>query len=119
MNIKQKVREYYSRIDGGDLAWVIALFDKECEYYRADTSYIGLAAIQEFYEKGRKIKGKHSLESVFSDGTKVAVNGVFEGFGGDGSPRKISFADFWIFNGLGRVIQRKTYLAIGSDYVKD
>lgn len=119
MNFEQKVKDYYPKIDKGDVDWVLALFDEAGEYQRADAIYKGMGELTEFYKQGRKIKGKHSLENIFSNENKVAVNGVFEGVGGDGSPKKISFADFWTFNEKGLVALRKTYLAIGSDYVKD
>ncbi len=119
MSNEQKVRDYYPKIDEGNVDWILALFAEGAHYLRADAGYLGKKEIAQFYEKDRKIKGKHSLESVFSTEDKVAVNGVFEGVGGDGSPKKISFADFWSFNEFGLVISRKTYLAIGSDYVKE
>ncbi len=119
MKNEDKIREYYSRIDAGDVKWVLALFAKDGDYFRADAKYIGHDAIAEFYETGRKIQGEHSLENVLNHNNLVAVNGEFKGVGGDGSPKKIGFSDFWTFNDKGLVSLRKTYLAQGSDYVKE
>jgi len=119
MDMEGTIRDYYPKVDAGEIAWVIALFAKDGDYHRADASYIGRSEIADFYKNARKIKGRHTVENVFSEGNTVAVNGEFNGVGADESPRKIGFADFWTFDENGLVSVRKTYLAVGSDYVKD
>ena len=113
------VRAYYPKVDAGDVEWVINLFAETGVYERADAVYDGKAAIADFYRGDRKIRGRHSLENIVADGDTIIVNGVFEGFGADDSPKKIAFADAWKFDDAGKVASRKTYLAIGADYVKD
>lgn len=85
----------------------------------SDAVYSGKQAIAEFYTADRKIQGRHSLENVVADDNTVIANGVFEGIGADGSPKRIGFADIWQFDRHGLVSSRKTYLATGSDYVKN
>lgn len=119
VNILNTIKDYYPKVDAGNTDWVIALFAEDGDYHRADVSYMGKKEISDFYQNARKIKGKHTLESIFAEGNTVAVSGVFEGVGADNSPKKIRFADFWTFNQEGLVCERKTYLASGSDYVRD
>lgn len=119
MNNIEKTRAYYPRVDAGDVEWVIDMFAEHSEYQRADEPYIGKQAIADFYRRDRKITGKHRLEYVIGDENAVIANGVFEGFGADGSAKKIGFADVWVFDDTGLVTSRKTYLAAGSSYVKD
>jgi hypothetical protein len=99
--------------------WVIDLFADDGKYQRAEAIYSGKQAIADFYRGDRKIQGRHSLEHVVAEANTVIANGVFEGVGADGSPKKIGFADAWQFDSDGLVNSRKTYLAAGSDYVKD
>ena len=113
------IRDYYPKVDAGEVEWVISLFAEDGNYHRAEASYSGKNEIADFYKNSRKIKGRHTLESILSEGDTVAVNGVFEGFGVDGSAKKMRFADFWTFNRDDLVSVRKTYLAAGADYVRE
>ena len=115
----EKVKQYYPKVDSGDIDWIIDLFDDNGVYVRADVSYSGKNEIKDFYENDRKITGKHTVEKIFTENNSIAVNGVFEGVGADGAAKKVGFADFWTFKDNGKVGMRRTYLAIGSDYVKD
>ena len=119
MSHEQTIREYYRRIDAGDIDWVLDLFDEESMYARADATYPGKTEIAEFYRTERKISGTHTLTKMYCVGDTVIVNGVFEGVGADGSKKNVGFADFWRFNNRGRVAHRASYLAVGSDVVRD
>ena len=119
MSILSTVQDYYPKVDAGEVDWVLRLFAEDGIYQRADACYEGIREITDFYENARKITGKHAVEEIFAQGHEVVVNGVFEGFGADGAAKKIAFADFWTFNEQGLVALRKTFLAIGADYVKD
>ena len=63
--------------------------------------------------------GAHRLETVTATEQTVMVNGVFAGVAHDGSARCAGFADVWEFADTGLVANRKTYLALGSGYVKE
>ena len=119
MSHEQTIREYYRRIDAGDVDWVLELFDDESEYLRADARYSSKAEIAGFYRHQRKISGAHTLTNVIRRGDMVIVNGVFEGVGADGSKRRVGFADFWRFNATRKVGQRTTYLAVGNQLVRE
>lgn len=119
MSHEQTIREYYSRVDAGDVDWVLGLFDDDSEYVRADARYSSKAEIAEFYRVDRRITGEHTLTNLFQHGHMVIVNGVFKGFGADGSKKDVGFADFWQFNGDQKVVHRATYLAVGSYVVRD
>ena len=116
--MKRLIAEYYPRVDAGDLDWVIGLFSDDAVYVRADAEYAGKPAIEAFYRGDRKIGGRHTIQGLFESGDTVAVQGVFCGVGADGSPRDIRFSDFWHFRQV-KVVARDTYLALGSDYVRD
>lgn len=113
------IADYYKRVDAQDLDWVLALFADDAVYDRADASYVGIDAITRFYRGERKILGAHTLDSIASSEELVMVTGVFSGKGHDGSSKHIGFADAWQFNNTGQVARRRTYLALGSDYVKE
>ncbi|MEM1141972.1 MAG: nuclear transport factor 2 family protein [Pseudomonadota bacterium] len=113
------VAEYYQRIDRGDVDWVLSLFAPEAVYDRAETSYRGLAQITEFYQHQRGITGVHEIDTVATHDLTTIAQGVFDGRGRDGSARKVGFADSWRFTLGGLVLHRKTFLAIGSQYVRE
>ncbi|MEM6935905.1 MAG: nuclear transport factor 2 family protein [Pseudomonadota bacterium] len=116
---ESKVIKYYNRVDAGDVDWVINLFAEDAVYDRASEVYKDRTAIEQFYRSERKIDGRHTLTNVASSNDTVLVDGEFQGCGADGSSKKIGFADCWRFNEAGKVTSRNTYLAIGSDYVRD
>lgn len=119
MGHRHIIREYYTRIDSGDLDWVLALFAEESEYQRADACYPNKRAITKFYRADRKIVGVHTLNGMYESGDTVIVDGVFDGTGTDGAEKHIGFADFWHFGTHDLVSCRKTYLAVGSEVVRD
>jgi len=117
-SMKNLVSEYYPRVDRGDLDWVLAMFANDAVYTRADSCYEGKNEISEFYCADRKINGRHTINTIMESGNTVAVQGVFKGQGADGSPKNVRFSDFWQFD-RNLVSSRNTYLALGSNYVKD
>ena len=119
MNHEHIIREYYRRVDKGDLDWVLDLFADNSEYTRADACYASKAEIEAFYRRQRKIAGVHTLEHLYQSGETVIVDGCFDGKGADGSEKHVGFADFWQFDPDGRVANRRTYLALGSQVVRD
>ncbi len=112
------VESYYPKVDNGDIEWVIDLFAENGEYKRADAVYSGKQAIADFYRNDRKIRGAHVLERVLVDGPNVVTLGRFVGKGHDGGAKDIGFSDYWQFDATGRVVLRKTFLALGNEYVK-
>lgn len=121
MSADATICEYYARIDRSDLDWVVAIFDSAAVYERADATYAGLEAIDRFFRKERHIRGVHHVDRIFTNAeedTVVAI-GRFQGAGKRGDARDVRFADIWEFNRSGRVARRRTFLALGSDYVRE
>ncbi|WP_054586954.1 nuclear transport factor 2 family protein [Sphingopyxis macrogoltabida] len=114
------IREYYARIDRCDTDWVVDLFDDDAIYERAETVYTGRPAIARFFREERRIRGVHHIEAMVSsdDGDLVVAIGHFDGTGAAGDARNIGFADMWQFGDGGRIHLRRTFLARGSDYVR-
>ena len=114
------IREYYRRIDQGDVDWVVGLFASDAVYERADALYDGIAAITHFFAQDRRIRGVHEIESIVAapDAGVVTANGRFVGVGEAGDPRSVGFADLWRFAPSGLIMRRQTYLALGNDYVR-
>ena len=119
MNPADIARLYYAKVDGGDVDWIVDLFAEDATYRRADAEYEGKAEIEAFYRAGRKIRGEHVLNEIIDQDDRVMVTGEFVGTGVDGAPKRVAFADVWVFDERSRVVERRTYLAIGSDYVKE
>jgi steroid Delta-isomerase len=114
---KDIVELYYQKVDAGDIEWVIDLFTDDAVYQRADCTYPGKQAIAEFYRNSRKIRGKHSVEGLVTEGDFVVAFGEFNGVGEQGQPKHVEFCDVWHFRGS-KVDHRRSYLALGNDYVK-
>ena len=113
------IREYYARIDAGDVTWVLNMFSKDGVYDRAGQAFHGREAIQSFYMNERKVKLHHSKLDLWQCGPDIFVEGAFSGVGADGSKRAGQFADHWTFNDAGKVILRRTSLFTGSTYIKE
>ncbi|MFC3052244.1 nuclear transport factor 2 family protein [Kordiimonas pumila] len=113
------ISEYYSRIDSCDIEWVIKLFAENAIYHRADSAYCGRNQIHKFFTDGRKIRGDHILDSIWSFDHRVICTGTFKGVGAAGDPRKVGFSDFWAFDQKHLVVERQTYLALGHQYVAE
>lgn len=114
------IREYYARIDRCDTDWVVDLFDDDAVYERAEAVYRGRPEIARFFREERRIRGVHHIEQLLSsdDGDLVVAIGHFDGSGAAGDARHVGFADVWQFGSGGRIDLRRTFLARGSDYVR-
>lgn len=115
--IEQIVAEYYARIDNCDFDWIMDLFSPNAVYKRADSTYNGKPAIDDFFRNQRKIKGVHSLETVTSTDNQVFAVGHFIGQGEKGDQKSIGFVDVWDFNSKDKVDLRRSYLALGHEAV--
>jgi len=118
MNNSEIVELYYKKIDARDIDWVVNMFADQAVYERAEASYAGKKAIADFYTNGRKIQGKHTIEPVIAEGERVVAYGEFNGVGAQNQPLHIGFCDVWTFKDA-LVVKRQTYLAMGSQYVKE
>ncbi|GAA2425439.1 nuclear transport factor 2 family protein [Streptomyces macrosporus] len=105
------VREYYARVDAGDIPGLLELFDDQAAYARPGYPVLhGTDALSAFYRETRVIaEGRHSLVDVVSNGEHVAVQGRFSGRLKDGSASEVRFADFFHFNERGLIKRRDTY----------
>jgi ketosteroid isomerase-like protein len=112
------VRDYYAHIDQVDLDWVLALFEPDAVYERADATYAGISAISRFFREERQIRGVHAIEQVWTDADSVVALGEFRGTGAAGDARRVRFTDIWHFSAGRRVKRRQTFLALGHSYVE-
>ncbi len=117
MSKKERIRAYYSDIDGRDYDQVMALFADNARYRRADSCYDGKPALDDFFRHQRKIHGTHTLETLIEDGALIVAIGRFEGVGDKGDARAVNFTDVWTFGSDDKVVLRRTYLAFGHEYV--
>ena len=117
---KEMVTDYYPAIDRVDHDTVLSLFAPDAVYKRADVEYRNLAEIRDFFCEKRQIRGRHTIDRIWTDrdGMTVLVTGAFDGEGEAGDPRSVKFADIWHFNDAGLVRERQTYLAMGHAYVE-
>jgi ketosteroid isomerase-like protein len=113
------VREYYRRLDGGDVDWVMDLFTDDAVYSRAGVIYEGIEAIGSFFREARTIVGTHTPHWMTQDGQVVVAEGTFEGRGAQGAPKLVDFCDVWRFNEDGRAVRRNAYLAAGGAAVTE
>ncbi|MEM7687581.1 MAG: nuclear transport factor 2 family protein [Pseudomonadota bacterium] len=113
MSWARKVNAYYESIDAGKTEDVISMFSASAVYDRADKSYVGRNRIAQFYRNERKISGRHLVKNIWPIPSGIIAVGVFQGKSADGDAREIGFADFWLFDELGLVEKRQTYLATG------
>ncbi len=114
---EQIVAEYYARIDKCDFDWIVDLFADNAVYKRADSTYDGKPAIEDFFRNKRKIKGIHTIETITATDTQVFAVGHFEGTGEKDDQKSIGFVDVWDFNSEGKVNLRRSYLALGHEMV--
>ncbi len=120
MNNKNIITGYYFNIDKQQISEVLDVFASDAVYERADISYTGILEISEFFFNKRQIRGQHILDRITScdDLQTFIVTGRFVGMGAEGDPRTVDFADVWEFNDLNKIKKRKTYLALGYEYVE-
>ena len=111
MDLLERTRHYYERVDAGDVEGVLAWFADEATYYRPGYPPMrGRSALAEFYGGERVIdSGRHSLDEVLVQGERVAVRGRFDGTLKDGSTVSIGFADFIRYDADGRAAERRSY----------
>jgi ketosteroid isomerase-like protein len=114
---KDLILEYYQKVDDKDVEWVIDLFADDASYQRADCIFPNKQSIADFYRNDRKIQGKHTVQGIIAEGDCVAAYGEFNGVGAEGQPKHVEFCDVWLFKGS-KVVHRRSYLAMGSEYVK-
>jgi hypothetical protein len=114
------IADYYPHIDNMDTEWVLRLFADDAVYERADATYNGIFEIRGFFCSERQIRGKHNLSGLWTvpASNTVFVTGRFEGYGAEGDPRGVKFADIWQFNENSKVIKRETYLGLGHAYIQ-
>lgn len=114
------IKAYYPKIDSSDIDWVVSLFADDAVYERADAKYVNKEEIKDFFAKERKIRGRHVIEDLWPDeeARRVVAIGRFEGVGAEGDPRSVGFADVWEFNDQQKVTRRRTFLALGNNYVR-
>ena len=118
-DFSELVREYYRRVDSGDVDWVVELFTDDAVYVRGGVVYEGKEAIDRFFREARKIKGTHRPNWMTRDGRVVVAEGRFEGHGIRGDEKIADFCDVWRFDEDGRVVLRNAYLAAGGDKVTE
>jgi ketosteroid isomerase-like protein len=107
----QQVRHYYECVDAGNVDGLLELFAPGAVYHRPGYPPMeGRAAMAEFYRGERVIEsGRHTLDQVTADGTKVAVQGEFAGVLKDGSQVSLRFADFFTLAPDGLFARRDTF----------
>ena len=113
------VRKYYELIDDQKIDEVLALFSNSATYVRCETTFSGIEEISGFYKNDRKIKGRHTINSLLAVGRNVVIEGNFVGTGVNGEAKNIRFADFFTLNTEEKIETRHTYLMIGSNYVRE
>jgi ketosteroid isomerase-like protein len=105
------VRHYYDLVDAGDVAGVVACFADDAVYHRPGYEPMaGRAALTDFYGGERVIAdGRHELDEVVVDGSRVAVHGRFVGTLKDGSAARVGFADFWVLDEQEQAVTRHSF----------
>lgn len=104
------VREYYDRVDAGDIDELVSLFSPDVVYDRPGHPRIeGRGALERFYRHVRPLSnGSHDIHTILMDDGEVATRGTFEGTQA-GDKVQIGFADFFRFDDEGRIRYRYTY----------
>ena len=108
------IREFYARIDAGDVPGMCALLSPDVQYCRPGYPDMNSRdAIDRFYREDRVIRdGRHTLASVVATGTDVAVHGDFSGTTRDGTPARHRFAEFFTVAADGSLASRRTFFYI-------
>ncbi|RNH93527.1 nuclear transport factor 2 family protein [Micromonospora aurantiaca] len=106
-----RVRSYYDLVDRGDITRLVQLFAEDAVYQRPGYPPIrGRGELERFYREERVIKsGRHTVESVMSSPSRVAVTGSFAGTLHGGQDVTLRFADFFNFGDDGKFSRRDTY----------
>lgn len=111
VDVAARTRHYYDRVDAGDLDGVLDWFADDAVYHRPGYEPMrGREALRRFYGGERVIEsGAHRLEELVVEGPVVAVRGRFEGRLRDGSEVWVGFADFIVYDGTGRAVERRSF----------
>lgn len=120
MNNKLTIAGYYPKIDNQQHAEILDLFASDAIYERADMTYKGISEISDFFINKRQIRGQHVLDRIADceNCQTIIVTGRFVGMGAGGDSRTVDFADVWEFDISNKIKKRKTYLALGYEYVE-
>lgn len=118
-SLRSTLLTYYSLVDSESIDEVLRLFSEDATYMRCESFYKGIAEIERFYKEERKIRGAHDIKYLWVVGKIGIVEGTFSGRGADANPKHVGFADFFTFNQDGKISDRRTYLQLGSNYVKE
>lgn len=111
MSGEAAVRRYYDLVDAGDVEGVLDVFAEDVVYHRPGYApMVGRAALAAFYGGERVIAdGRHTLEALLVDGSRVAVHGRFVGTLKDGREASVGFADFFVLDEDERVTTRYSF----------
>lgn len=109
-NAEAAARNYYHVVDEQGADDVAALFTVDAVYRRPGyPPFVGTQELLTFYSGDRVIlSGRHTLDTVFATGDRVAVQGHFHGLLRDGSTADLRFADIFRFED-GQIAERDTY----------
>lgn len=107
----QKIHQLYQFVDTGDAAGVADLHAADAVYHRPGYQPMtGREAVFWFYHRDRIIAaGQHQIEMAVADHEQVAVHGRFRGRLHDGAAVDLRFADFFAFDQVGLIAQRRTF----------
>ena len=112
MGAVELVKQYYARVDAGEVEELVALFTPDAVYDRPGYPTMrGHDALTRFYNDTRVIRrGAHSLEQWTVAEPVVAVHGEFTGTLRDGAEVRLRFADFFtLAPGEERISRRITF----------
>nr|WSY54822.1 nuclear transport factor 2 family protein [Streptomyces sp. NBC_00886] len=104
------VRAYYRLVDTDDVDGLLDLFAEDAVYHRPGYPAMrGHGELAEFYGGTRVIaSGRHTLDQVVAQPSRIAVAGSFNGVLKDGTEVGLRFADFFEFDGP-RIVRRDTF----------
>ena len=108
---RQAVLRYYTAVDNGDIDGLLTLFASDAVYHRPGYEpLVGRADLEEFYLRQRVIDtGRHQVEFLLEDDSRVAVYGTFAGTLNDGTTVRIRFSDFFCLRDDGLFERRDTF----------
>lgn len=114
-SLTELVQRYYSTVDAGDPGATSALFASDARYDRPGYPTMIGEQITEFYHGERVIEsGAHSLTEILIEGDRAATRGTFKGRLKNGTEVSVGFADFFLFDVSGLIVERTTYFYRGA-----